>query len=79
MRINVYRWASMTETERRALCRRAEAGLKAVLPAVERIIAAVRAQGDAAVRGYPRELDGADLAGLPLAVSRRAGPQEPGG
>jgi predicted Fe-S protein YdhL (DUF1289 family) len=45
MRINVYRWASMTETERRALCRRAEAGLKAV----------------------------------PLAVSRRAGPQEPGG
>jgi len=45
MRINVYRWASMTETERRALCRRAEAGLE----------------------------------GMPLAVSRRAGPQEPGG
>jgi hypothetical protein len=45
MRINVYRWASMTETERRALCRRAEAGLE----------------------------------GVPLAVSRRAGPQEPGG
>ena len=69
MKINVYRWAALSEAERRALCRRAEAGLERVLPAVERIIAGVRAQGDAAVRGYTREFDGTDLAGRPLAVS----------
>ena len=45
MRVNVHRWASLSEAERRALCRRAEAGLEKVLPAVERIIAAVRERG----------------------------------
>jgi len=69
MKINVYRWADMSEAERRALCRRAEAGLEEVLPAAQRIIDAVRAQGDAAVRGFTREFDGADLSGRPLAVS----------
>ncbi len=72
MKINVYRWADMSEAERRALCRRAEAGLEEVLPAVQRIIDAVRAQGDAAVRGFTREFDGADLE-RPAAGRERGG------
>jgi len=69
VKINVYRWADLSEAERRALCRRAEAGMEEVLPAVQRIIAAVRDRGDEAVRGFTREFDGADLDGQPLAVS----------
>ena len=68
MKINIHRWAELDEPSRRALCRRAEADLGAVLPAVERIIAAVRSEGDAAVRRFTREFDGADLEGMPLAV-----------
>jgi histidinol dehydrogenase len=69
VKINLYRWAELSEAERRALCRRAEAGIEEVLPAVRRIIAAVREGGDEAVRGFTREFDGADLDGRPLAVS----------
>jgi histidinol dehydrogenase len=69
MRVNVYRWAAMSEAQQRDLCRRAEARLEEVLPAVQRIIDAVRAQGDEAVRGCTREFDGADLSGLSLSVS----------
>jgi histidinol dehydrogenase len=69
MKINVYHWAQMDEPARRALCRRAEAGLEAVLPGVEAIIAAVRAEGDAAVRRFTRQFDGAALEGMELAVS----------
>jgi len=69
VKINVYRWADLSAAQRRALCRRAEAGMEEVLPAVQRIIAAVRDRGDEAVRGFTRELDGADLDGQPLAVS----------
>jgi histidinol dehydrogenase len=69
MKINVYRWAEMSGDERAALCRRAEARLEEALPAAERIIAAVRERGDEAVRGFTREFDGAELSGLPLAVS----------
>jgi histidinol dehydrogenase len=43
--------------------------MEEVLPAVQRIIAAVRDRGDEAVRGFTREFDGADLDGQPLAVS----------
>ena len=69
MKINVYRWADLSAAERQTLCRRAEAGMEEVLPAVQRIIAAVRDRGDEAVRGFTREFDGADLDGQPLAVS----------
>jgi histidinol dehydrogenase len=69
MKINVYRWAAMSEAERAALCRRAEAGLEEVLPAAQRIIEAVRERGDEAVRGFTREYDGADLNGRPLRLS----------
>jgi len=71
MKINFYRWAEMSGDERAALCRRAEARLEEVLPAVQRIIAAVRAQGDEAVRSFTREFDGADLSGRALAVSEQ--------
>ncbi len=69
MKINVYRWAEMSGGERAALCHRAEARMEEVMPAVQRIIDAVRAQGDEAVRGFTREFDGAELSGRSLAVS----------
>ncbi len=70
MKINFYRWADLSAAERQALCRRAEAGMEEVLPAVQRIIAAVRDRGDEAVRAFTREFDGANLDGQPLAVNQ---------
>ncbi len=69
MKINFYRWAELSREERAALCRRAEARMEEVMPAVQRIIEEVRTQGDEAVRRFTREFDGADLKGRSLAVS----------
>jgi histidinol dehydrogenase len=69
MKINVYRWAALAESERRALCRRAEADIEKIRPAVERIIAEVRFAGDEALRRFTSELDGVELGELPLRVA----------
>jgi histidinol dehydrogenase len=68
MKINFHRWAAMSEAQRRALCRRAEADTERILPAVAEIIAEVRRSGDAALRRFSRQFDGADLAGLSLRI-----------
>jgi histidinol dehydrogenase len=68
MKINVYRWAALAESERRALCRRAEADIQKTLPAVSRIIAEVRYSGDEGLRRFTREFDGVELGDLPLRV-----------
>jgi len=68
MEVKLYRWAELSADERRALCRRAEAGLQEVLPAVRGILEEVRARGDEAVREYTLRFDGARLAGRPRAV-----------
>lgn len=68
MKINLYRWDRLSAEERRALCRRSEAGVAEVLPDVQRIIAGVRAEGDAAVYRYSLQFEGCDLGGGPLAV-----------
>jgi histidinol dehydrogenase len=68
MKINFYRWAALSETQRSALCRRAESDMERILPAVGEIIAEVRRSGDAALRRFSRQFDGADLSGLSLRV-----------
>jgi len=68
MKINFYRWAEMSGDERAALCRRAEARLEEVLPAVQRIIAAVRAQGES--------MRAQDLVGSRHPIARELGGNE---
>jgi histidinol dehydrogenase len=70
VKINRYEWDRLAVAEREALCRRAENRLPPeIASTVQEILAAVRAEGDAAVARYTLRFDGADTAGLPLAVS----------
>lgn len=83
MKINFYNWKDLTERERQALCRRAEADLSGVLPGVQEILDAVRNEGDRALLRYTLKFDGADLTGKSLRVTdeefaeaeRRIGPE----
>jgi histidinol dehydrogenase len=68
MKINLYRWAALNEAERGVLCRRAETDIEKLLPAAGEIIAEVRRSGDAALRRFSLQFDGAELARLPLRV-----------
>ena len=60
-RISVFDLAAMSAGERARLLRRTEADLGGFLDAVRPIIEAVRAEGDAALVRYARELDRAEL------------------
>jgi len=70
VKINLYEWERLSAAEREALCRRAEDRIPPEVGAsVQEILAAVRAEGDAAVARFTLRFDGADTAGLPASVS----------
>lgn len=70
IKINLYHWAGLDVGQRRTLCRRAEAEVpEEVTDSVQKILEAVRREGDAAVIRYTYEFDRADLKGKSLSVS----------
>ncbi len=69
MKINYFVLDEMSETDRRALCRRSEADISTLAATVSPIIDAVRASGDEALFKYTAEFDGADLRAKGLRVS----------
>jgi histidinol dehydrogenase len=70
VKINLYEWDRLTAAERDSLCRRAENRVPPEIAAsVDEILAAVHAEGDAAVARYTLRFDGADISALPAAVS----------
>ncbi len=68
MEINVLDWEDLTQDDRRKLIRRSESDIAEKLDGVAKIVAAVRASGDAAVREFTQRFDGADLGNVPLRV-----------
>jgi histidinol dehydrogenase len=71
MQVRVLAWSSMTEQEKKRILSRSEQDIAEVVPRVQAIIDAVRAEGDAALIRFTREFNGADLRGMPLRVSER--------
>jgi histidinol dehydrogenase len=61
MKVNMYRLAELSPTQRRALCRRSAVDLGKLIPQVAPILEDVRVRGDAAVREYTRRFDSADM------------------
>jgi histidinol dehydrogenase len=58
LRVNLHELAGMDAAARAALMRRADADLGPILDRAAAIVEAVRAEGDAALRRFARELDG---------------------
>ncbi|MFP3958961.1 MAG: histidinol dehydrogenase [Spirochaetaceae bacterium] len=71
MDIRLYEWNELSPEERATLLRRAEHDIESVRAAVGEIMDRVRSGGDEALREYTRRFDGADTAGLPIAVTAR--------
>ncbi len=69
MKINTYRWRETNKDVRQKLLARAQLNIQELIPIVEPIVNAVREDGDAALRRYTQKFDGADIGGLPIAVS----------
>jgi histidinol dehydrogenase len=63
------RWGSLGESERKRVLSRSDLDISAVVPAVQKVIEAVRRDGDAALVRFSLQFNGADLSSLPLAVS----------
>ena len=61
MKINWYVLRDLSESERAAIMRRAQADLREVEGVVQEIVSAVRARGDAALIEYTAKLDQAEL------------------
>ena len=69
MKINRYVLGDLSQAERAAVMRRAQADLQEVEPVVAEIVAAVRERGDAALVEYTAKLDHAELRPGDLRVS----------
>ncbi len=69
MKINWYVLRDLSESERAAIMRRAQADLRGVEGVVQEIVSAVRARGDAALIEYTAKLDQAELRPDELQVS----------
>jgi len=71
MRVRVLSWGSLDAEQKRKILSRSEQDISEVLPRVQEIIDAVRADGDAALVRYTRQFNGADLSDMPLAVTEQ--------
>jgi histidinol dehydrogenase len=70
MQVRVASWSALADAEKRRLIARSELDITDVLPQVRAIIDRVKAEGDAAVAAFTLQFDKADIAKLPLRVSR---------
>ncbi|HET6450580.1 MAG TPA: histidinol dehydrogenase [Spirochaetia bacterium] len=71
MHVRLVNWASLDAGEKEKILCRSEQDISAVLPRAQEIIDGVRSGGDEALRRYEKQFDGADLSGVPLAVSEQ--------
>jgi len=71
MRVRVLSWGSLDAEQKRKILSRSEQDISEVLPHVQEIIDAVRADGDAALVRYTRQFNLADLSRMPLRVSEQ--------
>jgi len=69
MQVRVLSWGSLDAEQKRRILSRSEQDISEVLPRVQEIVDAVRAEGDAALVRYTRQFNAADLSGMPLAVT----------
>jgi len=68
MNVRILSWRSLSGEEKKRILSRSEQDISSVTPQVREIIERVRAEGDAALIHYTRRFNGADIAGIPLAV-----------
>jgi histidinol dehydrogenase len=62
MKVDLFRLAELSHSDRRALCRRGAVDFQKLIPHVAPILEDVRHRGDAAVRDYTKRFDNADIA-----------------
>jgi histidinol dehydrogenase len=70
-RMRVLSWGSLGAEQKRKILSRSEQDISEVLPRVQEIVDAVRADGDAALVRYTRQFNAADLSNVPMAVTER--------
>lgn len=70
MNIQVQSWPEMDIAERQRLLTRSQKDITEALDHVRSIIDEVERNGDAALRGFTKQYDGADLSSLPLEVTK---------
>ncbi len=71
MRVRVATWSTLPEADKRRILTRSETDISNVLAAAREVIDQVRAGGDQALAACTKRFDGADIAGLPLAVTEQ--------
>lgn len=69
MKINQWKWAEMSDSQKERLLKRSESGIESVRETVQSIIDRVKAGGDDAIRSLSLQLDHADLSQLPLRLA----------
>lgn len=69
MKINLWHWSKMTSDDKIKILKRSESGIEDVRDTVLSILEDVKSRGEDAIRDFSLKFDGADLTGIPLAVS----------
>ncbi|HTO22822.1 MAG TPA: histidinol dehydrogenase [Spirochaetia bacterium] len=69
MQVRVLSWGTLGAEQKGRILSRSEQDISQVLPRVQEIVEAVRAEGDSALVRYTRQFNAADLSGMPLAVT----------
>ncbi len=71
MKINVFYWEKLDEKQKADLLVRAEADISGLRESVQKILTAVKEEGDRALIRFTRDFDGADLEETGLRVSKK--------
>lgn len=67
--IPIYRWKQTSKEQQKKIVSRSAQDIDQFIPQAQKIVDAVKNQGDAAIVQFTREFDGADLSNLGLSVS----------
>ena len=68
MTVRILDWRSLSGEEKKKILSRSEQDISSAVPQVREIIEQVRTEGDTALVSLTRRFNGADIAGMPLAV-----------